>query len=264
MSTPLADVFSDKPIVRAEVKDDEVDETPAPEEKPAEPEKPETPTEPAPAPEEVDKPTENAQARDQLGKFAKTVPHEAFHAERERRKELEAKLAELQKSNKPPPSVLDDEDGAFRERLTAATRPIAQRLFNMSVAAAKRVPGREDYDDVYAFMEQEVQKQPSLMQDIDAADDPGEFIYQLGKTRKELAEVGGDITKLRESVTAKSQKALAEKDSQIKALQAEVAALKASQEKRERIPQSTNSEASAATKDDAFAGPTPLKKLFNN
>lgn len=260
MSTPLDQLFSDKPIVRAEVKDEPEVETPAPEtETPPEPEKP---PDPAKAPDEVDKPTENAQPRDNSGKFAKTVPHEAFHAERERRKELEAKLAELTK--KPPTSVLEDEDKAFSERLTQVTRPIAQRLFNMSVAAAKRVPGREDYDEVYDYMNEEVQKHPELMRDIDAADDPGEYLYQLGKTRKELAEVGGDITKLREAATAKVAKELNESKATIKQLQAEVAALKASQEKRERIPQSTNSEASAATKDDAFAGPTPLKKLFTN
>lgn len=263
MSTPLDQLFSDKPIVRPEIKDEEVTETPEPESVPdKEPEAPAKPAEPAPAPDEVDKPTENAQARETNGRFTKTVPQEALHAERERRRELEAKLAEIEK--KPKTSVLDDEDKAFHERLSEATRPLAQRLFNMSVAAAKRVPGREDYQDVYDFMNSEVQQYPELMRDIDAADDPGEYLYQLGKTRKELAEVGGDITKLREAVTAKVTKELESSKATIKALQAEVAALKASQEKRERIPQSTNSEPSAATKDDAFAGPTPLKTLFKN
>jgi hypothetical protein len=249
--------FSDRPVTPTEpVKDETPVETP---ETPVE--EPKTETAPVETtPPEADKTTENAQTRDTNGKFVKTVPHEALHAERQRRLEVEAKLAELEK--KPKTSVLEDEDKAFSERLSEATRPLVQRFFNLSVAAAKRAPGREDYQEVYDFMNEEVQKHPELMRDIDASDDPGEYIYQLGKTRRELSEVGGDITKLAEHATAKVKAELVSSKERIKTLEQEVAALKSSQEKREKIPLSTNAEPSGAVKDDVFAGPTPLKSIF--
>lgn len=248
--------FSDKPVTPP-VAEPQKDETPPvePTEAPAEEPKPEDKPVETPPPE-ADKPTENAKER-----VVKTVPHEALHAERQRRLELEAKLAEIEK--KPKTSVLEDEDKAFHERLSDATRPLVQRLFNLSVAAAKRVPGREDYQEIYDFMNEEVQKHPELMRDIDASEDPGEYLYQLGKTRKELSEVGGDITKLAEHATAKVKAELSATKERIKALEAENAALKASQEKREKIPRSTNADPSGAVKDEVFSGPTPLKTVFN-
>jgi hypothetical protein len=261
VSSTLADVLSDKPIQRVEVKDEEVSETP-----PTETETHETPKETPPAEvpaEEVDKPTENAQARDESGKFTKTVPQEALHAERERRRALEAKLADLEKTEKPKTSVLENEDQAFNERLTEAVSPIRRQFFELSVELAREKPGREDYDEIYTFMNEECEKHPELVPQIVGATRPGEMIYQLGKTRKELAEVGGDITKLREHVTAKANQEITKRDGEIKALKAEISALKASQEKREKVPQSLNSESSAAVKDEAFKGPTPLKTVFN-
>jgi len=258
MSNFLADVLSDKALPDPDTVKDETPEpeTPDPVDLPAD--EPKDPIE-TPPPEE-DKPSENAQVREPNGKFAKTVPLEALHAEREKRRQLEAQIAESEK--KPRPSVFEDEDKAFNERLSQATQPLVQKLFNLSVSAAKRVPGREDYQDIYDFMNSEVQAHPELMRDIDASEDPGEYIYQLGKTRKELSEVGGDITKLRDHITTKARAELKLSKDRIKALEAELAAMKASQEKRAKIPQSLNAEASGAVKDDVFAGPTPLKTIL--
>jgi len=251
--------FSENPVkVEVPTTDDKAEaEAPETEAIAAEPAEPSSAKEPDP---KAEKPAD--EPKPQEPKISRTVPQEALHAERERRREVEAQLAELQK--KPRTSVLEDEDKAFSERLSEATRPFVQRLFNMSVAAAKRVPGREDYQDVYEFMNEEVQKHPELMRDIDAAEDPGEFIYSLGKTRKELAAVGGDITKLREQATASVQKELTAAKERIRALEAEVAAKKESEEKRSKIPSSTNTEQSGSPKDEVFAGPRSLKSVLNN
>ncbi len=251
--------FSDEPVKVAAATTDDKPEAEVPEKEPAAEETAEPSSAKEPDPK-AEKPAE--EAKPQEPKVSRTVPQEALHAERERRRELEARLAELEK--KPKTSVLEDEDKAFSERLSEATRPFVQRLFNMSMAAARRVPGREDFDDVYAFMNEEVQKHPEIMRDIDAAEDPGEYIYSLGKTRKELAAVGGDITKLREQATASVTKELNEAKARIKALEAEVAAKKESEEKRSKIPSSLNTEQSGSPKDEVFAGPRPLKSVFNS
>ena len=50
----------------------------------------------------------------------------------------------------------------------------------------------------------------------------------------------------------------------IKALEAELARTKASEEKRSKIPSSLNTEQSGSPKDDTWTGPRPLKAVFNN
>lgn len=267
----LNDILSDKPVPALEPEKDEKSaelEVPPKEEAkaPAEPAAPSAAKaeEPAKEPEKVE--AEEPAAREDKGRFVKTVPQEALHAERERRRELEAQLEELKKTQNPPKaptSVLEDEDKAFKERLTQATAPLVQKFFALSVAHARRVPGREDYQQVYDFLNDEVKRDPSLMKQIDDAEDPGEFIYQLGKIRKELSEVGGDLTKYREHATAKVRTELEQTKAALKAAQAELDAVKKSQEKRSQIPQSLNSEASAVPKGEQFAGPTPLKSILN-
>ncbi len=244
--------FSDRPV-KDEPKEEIVDETPegAPEEKP-EPEKIE-PDKTEPAKEEPSKQSDPPPV--------KTVPHEALHAERKRREAAEARLAELEK--KPKTSVLEDEEKAFSERLSEATAPLRQQLFKLSVNNAKRVPGREDYDEVYEFMNAEVQANPELFQQIDQ-DDPGESIYKLGKIRKELSEVGGDLTKYREHITAKTQSEMSQIRAENKALKAELDAIKASAAKKAQIPSSLNAEPSGSPKEEVFAGPKPLKAVFSN
>jgi hypothetical protein len=113
-------------------------------------------------------------------------------------------------------------------------------------------------------MNEEVQKHPELMAQIDAADDPGEHIYKVGKVRKELAAVNGDLTKYRESVTADLQTKLNAANERIKAFEAAEKLREASEEKRAQIPQSTNAEPSGTPKDAVFAGPRPLKAVFGN
>jgi BMFP domain-containing protein YqiC len=249
MGSTFEAAFSDR------VQETKVIEPEIPEVEETQPPEPETPVEPAK--EEPVAPAKEPETPLPV----KTVPHEALHAERKRREALEARLAELEK--RPKTSVLEDEDKAFNERLSEATTPLRQQLFKLSVNYAKRVPGREDYDEVYDFMNAEVQAHPELFQQIDQ-DDPGESIYKLGKIRKELSEVGGDLTKYREHITAKTATELNEAKARIKALEAELAAGKASQEKKAAIPQSLNAEASGAPKDDTFAGPRPLKSVFSN
>ncbi len=202
-------------------------------------------------------------ARDEKGRFQKTVPQEALHAERQRRQAIEAELAKMREA-KPLPSVLDDEDGAFKARIAQATQPLHERLFKLSVKSARNVTGREDYDDVLGTFLESADKDPRLMEAFRAADDPGEYAYSVGKQIKELSDVGGDIIaygKKKQSEGAAEAEAL---KTQIKAMQAEIETLKASKDKQSKVPQSLNSEASAAGREQTFAGPKPLKSILNS
>ncbi len=256
MGTAFDAAFSDRPPpAKDEPKEEIIDEPEAPDPEDAvdEPEKPDEP----PA---TDPPKEPAKEPEPP---VKTVPHQALHEERKRREAAEARLAELEKQRPPKTSVLEDEDKAFNERLAEATAPIRQQFFKLSVNAAKRVPGREDYDEIYDFMNAEIQANPDLFNQLDQ-DDPGESIYKVGKLRKELAEVGGDFSKYREHITAKTQAELNQQKQEIATLKAELAALKASAEKKAKLPSSLNAEPSGSPKEEVFAGPKPLKSVFAN
>lgn len=206
------------------------------------------------------------QGRDEKGRFQKqdTVPQEALHAERQRRQALEQELQRLrQGQTQKPPSVLEDEDGAFSARIAQATAPLQEKLFRLSVKAARNVPGREDYDEVTAAFTDAVDRDPQLAKSFREADDPGDFAYTVGKQIKELADVGGDIMRYGEKKRAEGAAEVSALKDQLKALTQEIETLKASNEKRSKVPQSLNSEQSAAGRDLQFAGPRPLTSILS-
>lgn len=258
----LNDVLSDKPIpARTETTESATDEKPV--EAKAEPEAaaPSAAKEPEakePAKAETQEPD---RGRDDKGRFVKTVPHEALHAERVKRQELEARLAELQKQPPPKPtSVLEDEDKAFSERLTRATQPLMERFFKLSVKAARQ--GREDYEEVAGAFQEAAANDPKLWEAFRASDDPGEYVYSIGKQIKELGDVGGDILKYGEKKRSEGLAQAEALKTQIKALEAEIATLKQSKERQDRIPQSLNGEQSATARSGEWSGPTPLKSII--
>ncbi len=210
-----------------------------------------------PVTEEVQEPQKTPETR------IRTVPHEALHAEKERRKALEAELAELRKAQeKPKTSVLDDEDKAFNERLSEAVAPVRSQFFELTVELAREKPGREDYDEIFEFMEAECKAHPELVTQIVSSKNPGETVYRLGKSRKELAAVGGDVSKLREHIEGEVLEKLTTAQARIKALETELEQARNSKKQREAIPQSLNSEQSASQKDEVFKGPTPLRDVL--
>jgi hypothetical protein len=216
----------------------------------------------------IEKPAETAKPDDsktaEPDKKITEVPQQALHATRQELKAVRAELQQLkQQQPKPPTSVHEDEDKAFHERMEPMLRLERQRFLDFSVEIAKSKPGREDYDEIYEFMNAECEADPTLAGPIINSKNPGETIYQLGKTRKELAAVGNDLSKYREHVTQAERQKLTVAEARIKALELENATLKNSQAKRDAIPRSTNAEQSGATRAEEFSGPTPLKQVFS-
>lgn len=261
----LNDVLSDKPIPAREPEKVEsaTDDKPAVETKVETPE----PAAPSAAKEKPEAEPETAEQkaareRDDKGRFTKTVPHEALHAERTKRQELERKLQEL--TSQPPPkptSVLEDEDKAFSERLTKATQPLMERFFKLSVKTARQ--GREDYEAVAGAFQEAAASDPRLWEQFRASDDPGEYVYTVGKQIQELGDVGGDILKYGEKKRSEGLAQAEALKAQIKALEAEIASLKQSKERQDRIPQSLNGEQSATARSGEWSGPTSLKSIIS-
>lgn len=260
----LADVLSDKPVpARVPVEDLATDVKPEPV-KEAEPAAaPSAAKEPEPAKE-----PEKAAVRDDKGRFSKPQEEQvdgrtiALREERRKRQEAERQLQELQQA-KPKTDFFENPDQALKERLSSELAPLQERFFKLSVKAARNVAGRDDYEEVVEAFTQAADNDPALMTAFRNADDPGEYAYTVGKQFKELGDVGGDITKYREKIDSQWKGKLSELETRLAAVEAENKSLKESQEKRAKVPQSLNSEPSAASSAETFAGPRPLKSIFS-
>jgi hypothetical protein len=184
-------------------------------------EEPEPAVEPAPIDER------EGQPRDESGKFAskekkgvepeaeqpkEPVPptgelpqdvYEPLKAVRNENKELKAQLEAMrqqferqQPKEAPPPQFWDDPDKAFDARFQKLVPQIVQQLeqrqtvqrIEASEAAARAK--HADFADALGAFQQAVQHSPALIQQMQAASDPGEFAYSTGKRAMELEKVG--------------------------------------------------------------------------
>jgi hypothetical protein len=193
-------------------------------------------------------------ARDETGKFAKAEekpaekPAEKPRAdvaaiidERRKRQEAEQRYADLLAQTQKPvekPSVFDNEDAAISARVTEGTRGLRESLYKMSVKTARAL--YKDFGDAEQAFSEAMERDPRLIQGLQNSDDPGEFIYSMGIHVRELADVGGDLMKYRDKVTAASQSKLDEQSKQIAAMTAEIETLKKSQAELAAVPRSLN------------------------
>jgi hypothetical protein len=259
----LSDVLSDKPVPVRTIEEPAADVKPEPVE---------TPTEAAATPsvakesEPAIEPAKTTQARDDKGKFTKPAEEVdgrtvALREERRKRQELEAKVRELEAA-KPKADFFENPTQAVSEHVGTAIAPLQKRFFNLSVKAARNVPGREDFEDVTGAFMEAAENDPALMQAFKDSDDPGEYAYTVGKQFKELGDVNGDIGKYREKIDSQWKGKFTELEARLNALETENKALKESQAKRDKVPQSLNSEPSATGSAGTFAGPRPIKSIL--
>jgi hypothetical protein len=257
----LNDVLGDKPVERPAVNDEPVTDV-----KPVE----ETAAAPSAVTEEAkpEQAAESAAQRDEKGRFKadepkkadEPLPLAALLSERKRRQEAEAELLKL-REGQPKTDFFADPAKATTEHVREAVSPLQQELLDLKVQLQRMK--RPDFDEVMMIVLEKAQSDPLLKHQVDSAPDPLEFIYTEGKRLKELADVGGDITKYREKAVAEERAKFSELETRYKALQAEIEALKSSHDKRARVPQSLSDEQSATASAGTFAGPTPLKSILS-
>lgn len=246
-------------------------------------EKPATDAKPAEKPVEktAEKPAEvvpsaaekEAKTRDDQGRFkAEEKPAEkpaekpradvaAIMDERRKRQDLERRLKEYEGTKTAAkPSVFDDEDKAISSRVDEGTRGLRETLYNQSVKIA-RLTYKDTFAEAHAAFAQAAEQDERLIEALRAADDPGEYIYTVGLQIRELADVGGDFVKYREKVTGSLQSQLTERDTRIKAMEAEIAALKQAQSDLETVPRSLNSTSSGAAPKAGEGDPEDIKDI---
>jgi hypothetical protein len=185
----------------------------------------------------------------------------AAHEERTKRQELERRLAEIERSRQQPPATpaeqpkgfWEDPEGHFKSfEQRIADQAMQTRLSTAEMIARSRY---QDFDQKIGVFQQVLQSTPGLLQQWQAAPDPAEFAYRVGKTRLELHEAGG----------MEGWKAKTEKELRLK-IEAE-AKEKADKDAAERakLPQSLSEVKGAASQQRAeFKGPTPMKDILGN
>lgn len=198
-------------------------------------EEPATPEAEAP----VEQPEAPAQPRDENGKFAAKdtgvepqetasseppsdkLPPDTFKGlkeEREKRQKLEQELealrqqiqaAQYQEPPAPPPSIWEDEQGAFQAHAQAiAAQTSLNARLDMSEMLASQA--HDDFDQMKAKFVEMMQMNPSLQQKVLAAKHPWEEAYRIAKNAATIEELGAtDLdalkAKLREELLAEVQ-----------------------------------------------------------
>lgn len=220
-----------------------------------------------------DKPS---RARDESGKFTKaeeTKPEveakpdkprpdvAAIIDERRKRQAAEARLRELEgKSAQAKPSVLEDEEGAFKARLEEHTRPLREMLYQQSVESAKHIHGEKFQEAAEAFAEA-VEQNEGLLIGLRNAPNPGQYIFENGLFARDFAKYGNSYLALREGISKETGSQSAEMSARIKALEAENAALKQQKADLEALPRSLNSRPSGAQPQAGSEDPEDIKTI---
>ncbi len=242
--TGLENFLKDEPVAEEtvvetpqEASEEATEEIPA--EKPEEQqERQEAPAEPESTGEEVSTPeTEKA-----------TVPIAALMSEREKRQELEKKLAEKDSADtsSEAPAFVDDPEGAFERQKEENAATLIDMKVNMSMDSARRV--YEDYDATVldGTWEAITAENPSLGVQCLKSDNPAMFAYEKCKTHKQIQEIGDPAT-FKERVKAEILKEI-EEDAKAR-------------ESRENIPDSLAKIPAAADKQPVWQGDEPLGNL---
>ncbi len=211
--------------------------------------------------------TTESQSRDDKGRFA-GKPDEiaalrtAMQEERRKRQEIERKLAEQPKDDKPKKDLWEDPEGFIEERLTEREQKLRQeteaRFFDLCEDLAKQ--RHADYEAVVSAFMQEAEADPSLAMQAfsqsQASRDKAEFLYNFARNRAEMRSIGGDLGKYRESIEAPLKAKFAE-------MEAENKRLKSQLDQLSKVPASLNAESSAARADIVadFIEPSPLSEI---
>lgn len=201
-------------------------------------------------------------SRDEGGRFAKAEekPAEkpadkprpdvaAIIDERRKRQAAEQRYADLLAKQQTPtakPSVFENEDAAISARVNEGNQPIREAIYKLSVKTARAL--YKDFAEAEQAFSEAMERDGRLVAGLQTSDDPGEYIYSMGIHVRELADVGGDLMRYRDKVTAASQSKLDEQAKQMAALTAEIETLKKSQAELAAVPRSLNGLPSSAAK----------------
>src|SRR5882724_8267961 len=164
---------------------------------------------PSSAPEPVADPAEKPTQRNEKGQFVKSESEPDKPAvtrevagqidERKKRQAAEAELRELRQASAkqaetPKVSVFENEDQALSNATRREMSPITQRLVDQSLRIAKLTFG-DEFDRSLSAFNAEARKNPGLIQQMENASDPGQFVFDAGYWFSEMEPHGGSLSR---------------------------------------------------------------------
>lgn len=189
-----------------------------------------------------------------------TIPLKGYMAEKQKRQEYEARVADLERQlaersqpkepeapPAPPPSIWEDEQG-FNNHIVSQAVQQASLNARLDMSEMMVRQANPDFEEVKAEFLEMGKLNPTLVQEALADPHPWNKAYQIAKNARTMKDLGAtNIDELKASLLE-----------QLKAEQAQEAVAKKLQ-----IPQSLAGEQSARSSGAAaFAGPTPLEEIF--
>lgn len=218
------------------------------EEPKAEPAKPEVKAEPA------KQPAEELTAKERAA-FAKAAD------ETRKRQDLERQIAELRagkppaEPEKPKPFWDNPEEALQRHKDEVRQTAMNERLRTAEMIARSRYPDFEEKLQVFGEL---VQQTPGLAQQWLNSNDPGDFVYKLGKAHLELRQAGG-LEELRKKIeTDTAARVRAEVEAEHKAKQDAL-----DKERKALVPSLSDVRGGGSRPAPVvFQGPTPLDTIL--
>ena len=115
----------------------------------------------------------------------------AAQEERQKRQELEKRLAAIEAAapKEPAKTFWDDPEAALKANQDAIRSEVTNARLQMAEFHARQ--RHTDFDEQIATFSELVKQTPGIVPQWLAAPDPAEFAYRLGKNHRELQEVGG-------------------------------------------------------------------------
>jgi hypothetical protein len=166
-------------------------------------------------PEPPSEEPQETQQGDEGSSSGQTVPLKALESERQKRQDLEKRLADLegrvpqnqqQQQHQQPvlPDPYEDPEGYFRAQQEYQQRNLFETKAVLSQDFMRSQ--YEDYDEVEAYFADAAEKDPRLAIGLLNSPNPARFAYEQGKRQRLLDEIGSDPeaykAKIRESVLA--------------------------------------------------------------
>lgn len=189
----------------------------------------------------------------------KTVPLETVIAERRKRQELEARIAQMeqQRNEVPAPDPIEDPEAfvSFQDQKRQAER--LQDRIAMSEQLVRTQVGEDEYVKAETAFADEVQRNPALAVELRNHPNPAKFAYDTGKAALDRQEIGDP----REFAAKQVAEALAKQEASI----ADTVAKQVQEQLEKFMPKSLADNASAETRSTqtpAFDGPTPLSSII--
>jgi len=178
----------------------------------------------------------------------------AAQEERNKRQELERRLAALEKPAEPPKPFFEDPDSAMKQFEKRMEETIVNTKFMTAEAIARSK--YKDFDEKLTIFGELLQQTPGLHTQWVNSADPADFAYRLATNHQQIMEVGS-IDALRQKIEAQARAdERAKVEAEYKAKAEEAA------KQRAALPRSLSEARGSNPQQQVWNGPTSLDDIL--